>query len=96
MSRVSEWLCDLLQPVVNDGECYISVGGFGELPWLKVDSLCGARGVVDFLTTQDNREIIVLDKGKQHLVAIMEEEDEYYAFLRQIPEHIETERGRDS
>ncbi len=65
-------------------DCYLSLGGFGNLPWLKVHFSNGVSGFYNFWSALETKEMLLLSARKEILIGFIEEEYEYEAHFIQV------------
>jgi hypothetical protein len=61
--------------------CYLSLGGFGELPWAKLAVTSGSQWLVDLWHRLESHEMILMNEEKDVALGFMEEEYTFEAYL---------------
>jgi hypothetical protein len=79
--ELSAWLQSLAVKTKIAKTCYLSLGGFGELPWAKLTVKSGSQWLMDLWDRLESHEMILMNEEKDVILGFMEEEYVFEAYL---------------
>lgn len=76
--QLSDWALSVLPPVLGS-RVFLSLGGYGSLPWIQVAIDDSARGLADLWMAIEAHEMLVMNDTMDRIIGLTEEEYEYEA-----------------
>lgn len=82
--EIDEWLKNCLHQVGSVTEYYLSIGGMGMLPWIKIGVSTGEQWILDIWDLANVHDMLIVPVSQFQMLAITSEEWYYYAFIQKI------------
>jgi hypothetical protein len=76
-SQLINWFSSALQAEKMSSRIYISIGGYGRLPWIQLELSTGFDALADFWLSTDTHEILILNAAMDCILGVTEEEYDY-------------------
>jgi len=82
-AELSLWLMECVRQLKLGSSCYLSVGGFNQLPWARIQIEVSNNWLLT-LWNRGIREFVVLSFDQSSMLGITQEEWYYFAYLETI------------
>ena len=84
-NQLINWFSNALQTEKISSRIYISIGGYGRLPWIQLELLTGFDALADFWLSTDSHEILILNATMDFILGVTEEEYDYEIYKIVLP-----------
>lgn len=92
-NQLINWFSNALQAEKMSSRIYISIGGYGRLPWIQLELSTGFDALADFWLSTDTHEILILNAAMDCILGVTEEEYDYeiYKIILSAPPPIQAD-----